>query len=61
MVFGRAKTGKSTLINRIVKRKQTISQTLLPTHLKIEWIYAPSSSDEVVNFAIWDFNQVVII
>ena len=57
MVFGSAKTGKSTLINRIAKHKQTIPAT----HLKVEWIFAPSSSDEAIKFTIWDFNQVMII
>ncbi|XP_065896958.1 leucine-rich repeat serine/threonine-protein kinase 1-like isoform X2 [Dysidea avara] len=56
MVFGSAKTGKSTLINRIAKHKQTIPAT----HLKVEWIFAPSSSDEAIKFTIWDFNQDVI-
>jgi len=61
MVFGHAKTGKSTLINRMMKRKVRASQRTTPNLSKIEWVYAPSSSIKPVKFVIWDFNQVSLV
>jgi len=61
MIFGHAKTGKSTLINRMVKRKVKASQRAALSHSKFEWAYAPSGSIKPIKFIIWDFNQVLLV
>jgi len=61
MVFGNAKTGKSTLINRMVKRKVKASQRTAPSYSKFEWAYTPSASIKPIKFIIWDFNQVPLV
>ena len=61
MVFGSAKAGKSTLINRMTKRKVRLFQRAAPNLSTVEWLYAPSSSMKPIKFIMWDFNQVTIL
>lgn len=62
MVFGDSKTGKTTLIERLLKRKLKVSRRSQHSHHGISikhWLYAPTSCDNAVKFMIWDFNNQV--
>jgi len=64
MIFGHAKTGKSTLISILTrKRGQTAQWISVTPHSQalniIEWIYAPSTAYESVKFIMWDFDNQV--
>jgi len=61
MVFGDVKTGKTTLIERL-KRKRLRVGKIPPQNNGIsikQWIYPPSSSDNAVKFMIWEFDNQV--
>ena len=58
MVFGDAKTGKTTLIERLKRRRPKVGRLSPQNYHGIsikQWSFAPSSSDKTVNFRIWEF------
>ena len=62
MVFGDNKTGKSTLIERLKKRRPRVVRPSKHNHQLIlikHWSYAPSSSDATVKFKIWECSDQV--
>jgi len=64
VVFGHSKTGKSTLISRLIRKRERVNQHILKqTHSQalniIEWLYAPTTADESVKFIMWDFDNQV--
>ena len=64
MVFGHAKTGKSTLVSRLTsKRVQTTQWISVTTHSQalniVKWVYAPYSASEHIRFIMWDFDNQV--
>ena len=62
MVFGDSKTGKTTLIERLKRRRHRAGRQPLLKHHGIiikQWPYAPSSSDNTVKFTVWEFDNQV--
>ena len=64
VVFGHSKTGKSTLIGRLIRKRERAAQWISkPTCSEalniIEWVYAPTTADESVKFIMWDFDNQV--
>ena len=63
MVFGDHKTGKSTLIERLKKRKPKVVRPSSQhrrqgIHIR-QWSYSPSSSHKTVKFKIWECSDQV--
>ena len=62
MVFGDGKTGKTTLIERLKRRRHKAGKPPLQKYHGIiikHWPYAPYASDNTVKFIIWEFDNQV--
>ena len=62
MVFGDGKTGKTTLIERLKRRRHKAGRPSLLKHNGIsvkQWSYSPSSSHGTVKFTFWEFDNQV--